>query len=107
MLAPAMLPSGANIIRTNLPKRLELLLRCVWVFPNASNIGLACKIWRSRSPSRPFAVKWEALPDKEGDIATPLRTELLRGRPEDGIEALNEEEKARVFERECDGVEGA
>lgn len=62
MFAPAMLPSGLKLIRMNLPNRDELLLRWVCALPNASRIGLACKIWRSRSPSRPLAfIIWDTL----------------------------------------------
>lgn len=59
MFAPAMLPSGAKLMRMNFPNLLELLFRCVCALPNASKIGFACKICRSSSPSRPFAVKPE------------------------------------------------
>src|SRR5947209_8216410 len=57
MLAPDILPSGAKLIRMNLPNRLELLFRCVCALPKASKIGFACMICRSRSPRRSLAVK--------------------------------------------------
>lgn len=94
-----MLPSGVNIIRTNLPNRLELLLRWVCALPKASRMGFACRICRSRRPRRPFAVRWAAFPVMEGDIIWPLRIDRLRGRPVEGM-------VARVFDREWDGVVG-
>lgn len=88
-----MLPSGAKLIRTNLPNRLELLLRCVCAFPNASKTGLACRICLSSRPKRPLAVS------AEGDVMTDLRlTDCERGSPE-----LKEElEDKMEGERECD-----
>lgn len=78
-----MLPSGAKLILTNLPNRLELLFRCVCALPNASRMGLAWRIWRSRRPKRPFAVN-DKLLDPGAGLANCLRwKELVRGKPED------------------------
>lgn len=49
MLAPQIEPVASNPMRTNLPKRDELLLRIVWALPNASRIGLVAMIWSARS----------------------------------------------------------
>ena len=65
-----------------LTKRLELLFLCVCAFPNASRIGLACKICRSNSPSLLLPLVMAAL----------FLNDVLRGRPVDGIIEVKEGE---------------
>lgn len=86
-----MAPEGEKKMRTNLPKRDELLLRIVWAFPNASKIGLACRICRSRRPNSPCPEVNAAR--SISDASFPLKLDD-RGSPEvgadveDGIEAV-------------------
>ena len=84
MFAPAMLPSGAKLILTNFSNWLELFFLWVCALPSAPRMGLACNIWRSRSPRRQFVVNRSGEPDR------PLRLLCVRLRPE-----LNEPEVDR------------
>ena len=81
-------------MRTNLPNRLELLFRWVWAFPKASNIGFAWRIWRSRRPRRPFALRCDPLPDIDGEKVWLRGLEMLLENP------------AVDIDREWDGVGG-
>lgn len=106
MLAPAMLPSGAKEIRMNLPKRLELLFRCVCALPNASRMGFACRICLSRRPSRPLDLSCDPeLTANDGEATCPRRKEPERGSPLLGM--VPEYECVKVGEREWDGEEGS
>ena len=79
MLAPAMAPDGEKKMRTNFPKRDELLLRIVCALPNDSRIGFACRICRSSSPSLLGATE-------SSSAARPLKLDD-RGKPESGADA--------------------
>ena len=90
MFEPAMPPSSAKLIQINFPNRLELLFLRICALPSASRMGLACNIWRSRSPRRPFAVNCEPI--------RPLRLLCVRLRPElNGLDV-----DRRLGERECE-----
>lgn len=85
MLAPAIAPEGEKKMRMNFPKRDELLFRIVCALPNASRIGLAWRICRSRSPRSPCLLARDVSSSSAASL--PLKLEE-RGRPERGAEEV-------------------